>query len=72
MNNYRIFQAWAFPKVFERADSWLQQHFNQDQAGWAWSAGSSWIGSGRYPSAVYFTNPEDYLAFKIRFSEICI
>lgn len=70
--HYRIFQAYNHQSVFDSASAWLAAHFTEDQAGWDYTRGRSWINGGVYPAAVYFKHPEDYLAFKLQFSELCL
>lgn len=71
MPYYRIFQACQHQPVFQAADLWIKENYKEDQAQWHWSAGFSHINGVMYPASVYFKHPGDYLAFKLRFGEIC-
>ena len=67
MITYQIFQAWKHKELFTDACYWLA---NVEGADWDWSRGTSYINGVRYPAAVSMLHEEDFLIFKIKFSEL--
>ena len=67
-SRYELWQCWKHSQSFDQADEWLQQ-FQEDDAGWD-GGGLSYINGAIYPSFVYFKNTEDYLMFRLKWSEL--
>lgn len=68
---HSVYGLWKKKSIYEEAIRWIVDNFKHEDAHFEFSI-TVYTNDGHYPSTVYFRNEGDFLAFKLRFPELCV